>query len=564
MNQASVAYFTMEMALDSSMSTYAGGLGVLAGDTVRSAAELKVPMVAITLLHRKGYFKQRLDASGWQQEEPSDWNIKDYLHLQEARASVSLEGREVIIQAWMYEVRSPRGFIVPVFFLDTDLPENQPWDRTLTHFLYGGGTPYRLCQEVILGIGGIRMLRALGFTSLSRYHMNEGHAALLGLELLDEVAARAGRNTFMPQDLQAVRDQCVFTTHTPIASGHDQFPLDLALRILGRRELQEMQGVFCCHETLNMTYLALNLSHYINGVAKKHAETSQLMFGKYEIDSITNGVHAATWTSPPFQSLFDRLIPGWRADNFSLRFAHSLALDEIKSAHLQAKQLLLNRVLQETNLALDPHILTLGFARRATAYKRIDLLVSDVSRLQSIAASVGPLQIIYAGKAHPNDHQGKEAIQRIIEVQGMLHPSFKLVYLPNYDLDLAKLITAGVDVWINTPHPPDEASGTSGMKAALNGVPSLSVLDGWWLEGWIEGETGWSIGETCPIDPCQPTRAACDSAALYHKLEKEVIPLFYQNPDRFADVMRHCISLNGSFFNTQRMVSQYVIKAYFE
>ena len=564
MNQASVAYFTMEMALDSSMSTYAGGLGVLAGDTVRSAAELKVPMVAITLLHRKGYFKQRLDASGWQQEEPSDWNIKDYLHLQEARASVSLEGREVIIQAWMYEVRSPCGFIVPVFFLDTDLPENQPWDRTLTHFLYGGGTPYRLCQEVILGIGGIRMLRALGFTSLSRYHMNEGHAALLGLELLDEVAARAGRNTFMPQDLQAVRDQCVFTTHTPIASGHDQFPLDLALRILGRRELQEMQGVFCCHETLNMTYLALNLSHYINGVAKKHAETSQLMFGKYEIDSITNGVHAATWTSPPFQSLFDRLIPGWRADNFSLRFAHSLALDEIKSAHLQAKQLLLNRVLQETNLALDPHILTLGFARRATAYKRIDLLVSDVSRLQSIAASVGPLQIIYAGKAHPNDHQGKEAIQRIIEVQGMLHPSFKLVYLPNYDLDLAKLITAGVDVWINTPHPPYEASGTSGMKAALNGVPSLSVLDGWWLEGWIEGETGWSIGETCPIDPCQPTRAACDSAALYHKLEKEVIPLFYQNPDRFADVMRHCISLNGSFFNTQRMVSQYVIKAYFE
>ena len=564
MNQASVAYFTMEMALDSSMSTYAGGLGVLAGDTVRSAAELKVPMVAITLLHRKGYFKQRLDASGWHQEEPSDWNIKDYLHLQEARASVSLEGREVIIQAWMYEVRSPCGFIVPVFFLDTDLPENQPWDRTLTHFLYGGGTPYRLCQEVILGIGGIRMLRALGFTSLSRYHMNEGHAALLGLELLDEVAARAGRNTFMPQDLQAVRDQCVFTTHTPIASGHDQFPLDLALRILGRRELQEMQGVFCCHETLNMTYLALNLSHYINGVAKKHAETSQLMFGKYEIDSITNGVHAATWTSPPFQSLFDRLIPGWRADNFSLRFAHSLALDEIKSAHLQAKQLLLNRVLQETNLALDPHILTLGFARRATAYKRIDLLVSDVSRLQSIAASVGPLQIIYAGKAHPTDHQGKEAIQRIIEVQGMLHPSFKLVYLPNYDLDLAKLITAGVDVWINTPHPPYEASGTSGMKAALNGVPSLSVLDGWWLEGWIEGETGWSIGETCPIDPCQPTRAACDSAALYHKLEKEVIPLFYQNPDRFADVMRHCISLNGSFFNTQRMVSQYVIKAYFE
>lgn len=564
MNQATVAYFTMEMALDSTMSTYAGGLGVLAGDTVRSAAELKVPMVAVTLLHRKGYFKQHLDASGWQQEEPSDWNIEKHLQLQETRISVALEDRKVQLQAWKYEVLSPRGFAVPVFFLDTDLPENQPWDRTLTHFLYGGGTPYRLCQEVILGIGGIRMLRALGFTSLTRYHMNEGHAALLGLELLDEAAARAGRRNFMPEDLQTVRSQCVFTTHTPIASGHDQFPLDLALRILGRPELQEMQGVFCCHETLNMTYLALNLSHYINGVAKKHAETSQLMFGKYEIDSITNGVHAATWTSPPFQSLFDRHIPGWRADNFSLRFAHSLALAEIQNAHLEAKQLLLNRILQITSIALDPHVLTLGFARRATAYKRIDLLVSDVSRLQSIASSVGPLQIVYAGKAHPNDHQGKEAIQRIIQVQGMVHRDIKLVYLPNYDLELAKLITAGVDVWLNTPHPPYEASGTSGMKAALNGVPSLSVLDGWWIEGWIEGETGWSIGETCPIDPSQAIRAACDSAALYNKLENEVIPLFYRDPDRFADVMRHCISLNGSFFNTQRMVSQYVIKAYFE
>ncbi len=564
MNQATVAYFTMEMALESTMSTYAGGLGVLAGDTIRSAADLKVPLVAVTLLHRKGYFKQHLDASGWQQEAPSDWDIAAHLQLQQARTSVSLEGRTVQLQAWKYEVHSPNGFTIPIFFLDTDLPENQPWDRTLTHFLYGGGTPYRLCQEVILGIGGIRMLRALGFTSLSRYHMNEGHAALLGLELLDEAAAQANRTTFLPEDLPAVRKQCVFTTHTPIASGHDLFPLDLALQVLGRRELQEMQGVFCCDETLNMTFLALNLSHYINGVAKKHAQTSQLMFGKYEIDAITNGVHAATWTSPPFQALFDRLIPGWRADNFSLRFAHSLALDEIKSAHLAAKQLLLHRVFQETGLALDPHILTLGFARRATAYKRIDLLVSDVTRLNAIAASAGPLHIICAGKAHPNDHQGKEAIQRLIQVQGNLSPTIKLVYLPNYDLDLAKLITAGVDVWLNTPHPPFEASGTSGMKAALNGVPSLSVLDGWWLEGWIEGETGWSIGESCPIDPNLTDRASCDATALYRKLENEVIPLFYQDPDRFADIMRHCISLNGSFFNTQRMVSQYVIKAYFE
>jgi len=564
MKENLVAYFTMEIALDSAMPTYAGGLGVLAGDTVRSAADLKVPMVAVTLLHRKGYFCQTLDPGGWQHEEPCDWEIEKHLEEQSPRVTVTIEERTVHLRAWRHDVKAPDGFIVPVFFLDTDLPENSAWDRSLTHFLYGGDAHYRICQEVVLGIGGVRMLRALGCAGLTRYHMNEGHAALLALELLDETAQKAGRTAFDHNDVESVRRRCVFTTHTPVASGHDQFPLDLVMRVLGRGEVAEMKEIFCCEGTLNMTFLALNLSRFVNGVAKRHAETSQLMFSRYKIDSITNGVHAATWTSAPFQALFDRHIPGWRTDNFSLRFAHSIPPPEIHDAHLAAKHQLLDRVRKDSGVTFDPGVLTLGFARRATAYKRSDLLVSDVNRLRNIAATSGPIQIIHGGKAHPNDHTGKEAIQRIIQAKDSLRHDIKMVYLANYDVELAKLMTAGVDVWLNTPRPPLEASGTSGMKAALNGVPSLSILDGWWIEGWIEGETGWAIGESCKIDPLHPDRAACDAAALYDKLEQVVIPLFYHDPDRFTDLMRHCISLNGSFFNTQRMVSQYVIKAYFE
>jgi glycogen phosphorylase len=332
----SIAYFTMEIAIDRNMPTYAGGLGVLAADTVRSAADMKVPMVVITLLHRKGYFRQRFDPSGWQREDPCDWNVEQHLEAQPQQVTVHIESRPVHLRAWKYQVKGLDGGSVPVFFLDTDLPENRDWDRTLTHFLYGGDRYYRMCQEVVLGIGGVRMLRALGFTALTRFHMNEGHAAFLGLELLDEAASKAGRRSFTRDDLDSVRKQCVFTTHTPVASGHDQFPIDLATSVLGRDEVVAMKDVFCCGDTLNMTWLALKLSHYVNGVAKKHAQTAQALFTDYKvtsIDAITNGVHASTWTSPPFQSLFDSHIPGWRSDNYSLRFAHHLPLAGIRDAH---------------------------------------------------------------------------------------------------------------------------------------------------------------------------------------------------------------------------------------
>jgi len=558
-----IAYFSMEIALEVGMPTYSGGLGVLAGDMVRAAADLTIPMVAVTLLHRQGYFYQRLDAHGWQHEEPATWAVDDFVHPLPARSSVTIEGRTVHLRAWHYPVRGLGGFTVPVYFLDADLPDNAAWDRTLTDTLYGGEAHYRLCQEVLLGIGGVRMLRALGYTALSRFHMNEGHASLLALELLEEQAHRAGRTAFTHDDVEVVRQYCVFTTHTAVPAGHDQFPLALVEGVLGpRTAFHTMPEVFCCEGVLNMTYLALNLSHYINGVAKKHGEVSRHMFAHYAIDAITNGVHAPTWTSRPFQALFDRHMPGWREDNFSLRYALSLPNHDVWEAHMAAKRQMLQEVNRATNAGLDADVLTLGCARRATAYKRMDLLFQDSERLQHLATHAGGLQVVYAGKAHPQDQPGKELIRHIYEVKETLKDDLKIAYLANYDMALGALLTAGVDVWLNTPQPPLEASGTSGMKAALNGVPSLSVLDGWWIEGCIEGVTGWAIGANHRGLAPEDDRTQ-DAASLYDKLGQVIVPLFYGGREGFISVMRHAIALNGSFFNTQRMLQQYVVKAYF-
>jgi len=553
----------MEVGLEPAMPTYSGGLGVLAGDTIRSAADLQVPMVAVTLLHRKGYFHQKLDASGWQREEPAEWIIEDFLKEMLPRASVTIEGRIVHLRAWRHEVSGISGFKVTAYFLDTDLRENSEWDRTLTHFLYGGDQHYRLCQEVILGIGGVRILRALGYDRIERFHMNEGHSSLLTLELLDEEARKAGRQSISQIDIDAVREKCIFTTHTPVPAGHDQFPMDLVRRIIGNREIfDDMEDVFCCEGLLNMTYLALNLSGYVNGVAKKHGEVSRLMFASYVIDSITNGVHAGTWVSGPFQKLYDRYIREWRQDNFSFRYALSIPKEEIWRAHQEVKRRLIHQVNRETGGRMDVDVLTIGFARRATTYKRGDLLFTDIERLRSISLKAGSFQIVYAGKAHPQDQAGKELIKRIFQTKEQLKHDVKIAYLENYDMELGKMITSGVDLWLNTPQPPMEASGTSGMKAALNGVPSFSVLDGWWIEGCIEGVTGWSIGEA-RRDTEESSNWSKDASSLYDKLEHIILPLFYQDRDRFVDVMRNSIAINGSFFNTHRMMQEYVLKAYF-
>jgi starch phosphorylase len=318
----------------------------------------------------------------------------------------------------------------------------------------------------------------------------------------------------------------VFTTHTPVPAGHDQFPADLVNRMLGRTEVAATKDVLRWENYLNMTYLALNLSHYVNGVAKKHAEVLRQMFAHYRIDAITNGVHATTWTSQPFQALFDQHAPGWREENFTLRYALSIPPQEVWEAHDKAKRQLIEHVNRVTNAGMEVRDLTIGFARRDATYKRGDLVFRDLDRLKQIAPTVGRVQIIYAGKAHPHDPGGKEMIKRIFKAKAALKADVKIAYLINYDWQLAQLMTAGVDVWLNTPQPPLEASGTSGMKAALIGVPSLSILDGWWIEGCIEGVTGWAIGKLPdPGDDGDEDRSPRDAASLYDKLERVVIPL---------------------------------------
>lgn len=558
-----VAYFSMEIGLESGMPTYAGGLGVLAGDTIRSAADLDVPMVAVSLLHRRGYFFQRVDAQGRQSEEPVAWPVNDFVELIDERATVDIEDRTVHVRAWRYRVTGESGHVIPVYLLDTDVNENQPSDRTLTDVLYGGDDYYRLCQELVLGIGGLRLLRALGYQDLLRFHMNEGHSALLVLALLEEKLASQGEAESISADLiENVREQCVFTTHTPVPAGHDQFPEELPRRLLGDRRCRLLKA---CNngQTLNLTQLALHGSRYINGVAMKHGEVSHSMFPGYPIHSITNGVHAVTWTAPSFQKLFDTHLPDWRRDQLSLRYAVSIPTSDISAAHVEAKRTLVDYVNRETNAGFDRDVLTIGFARRFAAYKRAGLIFQDLDRLKKIVQAAGPIQIVFAGKAHPCDRDGKDLIAHIHEMRDALQGVIPVSYLNNYDMEVAKMLCGGVDVWLNTPLPPMEASGTSGMKAAMNGVPSLSVLDGWWIEGHIEGVTGWSIGdrvEAC-LEP-QPGMDACHAAELYRKLEEKVLPCFYKERERFTEIMRHAIALNGAFFNTQRMVTQYLHNAY--
>jgi len=579
-----VAYFSMEIALENSMPSYSGGLGVLAGDTVRAAADIRLPMVAVSLLYRKGYFTQVLADDGTQSEDPVEWNVEDFLTEEKARVSVPLENRRVELRAWRYDVKGARGYDVPVYFLDADVPSNEERDRNLTGNLYGGDPYYRLCQEVLLGIGGVRMLRELGYTDLAKYHMNEGHAALLTLELLDEEAEKAGRKSIRGEDIEKVRGKCVFTTHTPVPAGHDRFPMEFLTRAfpeqkdfpdlkdassaeLLRRVLQaetnfpDLQHAARSGASVNMTQLALSLSTYVNGVAKLHGEVSRRMFPGAHIEAITNGVHAGTWTCPALQDVFDRYIPSWREDNFSLRGALGLPQEEVWSAHLLAKHELFQEVHTKTGLRLDPDAFTIGFARRATGYKRADLILTDLDRLREIAKVAGKFQIVFAGKAHPKDGGGKELIRKIYRAKKALKKAVQIVFLDNYNMEVGGKITAGADLWLNTPQFPLEASGTSGMKAAVNGVPSLSILDGWWVEGCVEGVTGWAIGQLRQSGDEHVDNAA-DAESLYDKLEHVILPMFYNERHKFLSVMQHAIAVNGSFFNTQRMVQQYITDAY--
>jgi starch phosphorylase len=556
----------MEIGISHTIPTYAGGLGVLAGDLLKSFADMGTPVIGVTLINSKGYFNQEITEDGDQIEHPVDWNPNSIMIPLPNIVNVNIEDRTINIKAWKMIIRGRSDHNVPVFFLDSNVEGNSEYDKTLTSHLYGGDRQYRLSQEIILGIGGIRLLDTLGYTNVKKYHMNEGHSALLTVELLKKTYRYTGETEEDHYDIQAVKDKCVFTTHTPIAAGHDSFDITLFQRLLNGY-IPKFALDRAIHDGMvNMTLLALNFSTHVNGVAKRHGEVTREMFPGYIIDEITNGIHPQTWISPPIQSLFDKYTPEWMKDPFTLRYALSIPKEELLDAHMEAKKQLLDEIKQRTGIEFHPLRFTIGYARRFTEYKRPDLLIQDIERLKQVANRVGDIQIIFAGKAHVNDFKGKEIIKKVIQTAKSVNSEnckVRIVFVPGYDMFLARKMVSGCDVWLNTPKRPMEASGTSGMKASLNGVPQASTLDGWWIEGCIENLTGWSLGPH-PQDPGfkDDYDMIDEGKDLYDKLENIIIPTFYGNKDRWADIMRHCIAINASFFNSYRMAQQYIAVAY--
>lgn len=547
-----IAYFSMEIALSNNMHTYSGGLGVLAGDVVRTSADLKIPLVAVTLVSRKGYFRQEFTPDGRQIEFPDPWNPEEMLEPLPNIVTVQVEGRDVRVKAWRYNVRGATGGVVSVYFLDTDVDGNSPEDREITSYLYGGDERYRLKQEIVLGIGGVRMLENLGI-NIRKYHMNEGHSSLLAVELLRKYDL----------DVNRVRSMCIFTTHTPIEAAHDKFPYDIIKEVMGEIIPLDLLKKLGGEDELNMTLLALKLSEYINGVSKMHRMVSQEMFPSYEIHSITNGVHSYTWTCESFRKLYDKYLPGWAYEPELLSRVDIIPEDEIWQAHMEAKRRLIDYVNSVTDVKMDYDTLTIGFARRATAYKRHTLIFSDIERLRRVAKR-GRIQLIFAGKAHPRDELGKKMIEEIFRYKQALKDEILIAYLKNYNVGLAAMMVSGVDVWLNTPLPPLEASGTSGMKAAHNGVINFSVLDGWWVEGWVEGITGWAIGPTPEERACMPLgeQIAMEINDLYGKLEHVIIPMYYGRRGEWVKLMKNSIGKLASHFNSYRMMYRYVTEAY--
>jgi starch phosphorylase len=544
-----IAYFSMEIGLKNNIHTYSGGLGVLAGDVIKSSADLKIPLVGVTLVSSKGYLRQEL-RDGKQIDHSDEWAPSELMNELPNQVELKIQNRTVKVKAWLYDYQSPTGAMVPVLFLDTDVEGNSPEDREITSLLYGGDREYRLKQEIVLGVGGVKMLEAAGF-EIGKYHMNEGHSCFLTLELL----AKNGR------ELDSVRDLCIFTTHTPVEAGHDKFSYDLVQEMLGNivpmETLRELGG----DDQLNMTRLALNTSKYVNGVAKRHKEFSLTLFPGYNISAITNGVHSFTWTCESFRRLFDKYLPGWANEPELLVRVDGIPDEEIWRAHMEAKETLIRYIRERSDVQFDPDVLTLGFARRATGYKRATLLFSNLKRLEEING-VGKIQVVYAGKAHPNDWMGKRLIEEIHEMKEKLKDLMNIVYLENYDLQMAAKLTSGVDVWLNTPIPPFEASGTSGMKAAHNGVLNFSVLDGWWVEGCVEGVTGWAIGPSPKEKLDEAERRHREITELYNKLEYLIIPKFYSNRDDWIRLMENSIGKVAYYFNSHRMMRRYATEAY--
>jgi starch phosphorylase len=550
-NDTQIAYISMEIGMDSNIPTYSGGLGVLSGDTVRSAADLEIPMVGICLCYSSGYFYQLFNENGEQKEKEISWSFFYEFEKVEKPITIKIQDNIIKISAWLYRVIGQSGHVVPIYLLTTDVEGNEDWQRKLTAALYDSTSRWhRIVQEMILGIGGVRLLKSVGYNNIKVYHINEGHGTFATLELLKD----------MNGDIEKVRKSVAFTTHTPVPAGHDRFNYNLVKDVF-RNDLPSNIKELGGQNELNMTVLGMNLSGYRNGVAKKHGEISSKMFPNYEIDYITNGIHLPFWVSKPIRKIFTKKWPNWKANPSVLQNAIEIDDLELFDAHIENKFNLISYQKGHSWNLLDEELITIGFARRFATYKRATLIFHDIDRLGKICK--GNIQFIFAGKAHPKDQAGKDYIKKIFKSGGYLLDNYgvKVVLMENYNMDLAHILVSGVDIWLNTPNRYREASGTSGMKAALNGVLNFSVQDGWWLEGYkMNPLAGWAIGPDDSDPKAAENNWDIDSNYIYEVLENEIIPT-YMDHDEWIFKQKNAISL-AAYFNTHRMIEEYAEKAY--
>jgi len=549
-----IAYISMEIAVDSNIPTYSGGLGVLSGDTVRAAADLELPMVGICLCYSSGYFYQFFNELGEQNEKEIEWNFFYEFEKVDKPIKIKIEDKEVLVSAWLYRVIGQSGHILPIYLLTTDIEGNEEWMKKMTGSLYDSTTRWnRIVQEMIIGIGGVKLLKSLGYNNIQTYHLNEGHGSFSIVELYNMFGG----------DLAQVKEKVVFTTHTPVPAGHDRFNQDLIDKVFENRMPDDIRKIADDKGQFNMTHLGMGLSRYRNGVAKKHGEISKAMFPQYEVDYITNGIHLGFWASEPFRQMFDKKWPNWKSKPRILQNAIELDDLDIFDAHIENKFNLISYQKGHSWNLLDEELITIGFARRFATYKRATLIFKDMERLGKICK--GKIQFIFAGKAHPKDTMGKDFIKEIYEKGEYLYDNYgvKVVMMENYNMDLSHMLVSGCDVWLNTPERYHEASGTSGMKAALNGVLNFSVQDGWWLEGYrMNPLAGWAIGpdDSNPNDVGVSNSWEVDSELLYDTLENKIIPT-YLNHDEWLFKSKNAIAL-AAYFNTNRMMNEYAKKAY--
>jgi glycogen phosphorylase len=539
----SIAYICMEMGLQSNMKLYAGGLGVLAGDTLKEAADQGKEVIGVSLLYHYGYFKQSFDLTNHQQIESSDtWDITKYLQDTETKIKIYLRNSVVAVKIWKYLIKGLNS-TNPVYFLDTNLEENDQEIRQICHNLYTKDEKTRLMQELVLGIGSVLALEALGH-KIDKYHLNESSTCFALTELEKRFS-----------DQSQLKSKIVFTTHTPVPHGHRIYTKSILEQVISEKDFSIIQNHLETDKiSLHTTKYCMRLACFINAVSKKHQQITKKMFPEFKINSITNGIHPDTWITDNSKTIFDGYLAGWRQDASNFRNALNISDEDILEMHHKNKLDLISFIKKSVNISLDPNIFTIGFGRRVDPYKRHDLILGDIIGLQKIVERWGGLQIVFAGKAYPGTGKTESSLGKTIRIAQSNFGNLKIVYLPDYSMDISQKMVSGVDIWLNNPISPMEASGTSGMKAAINGVPNFSTLDGWWTEGCVEGQTGWKIPEF--------NNQNDEVAKIYNILEEIILPIYKLDTKQWLRICKQAISVNGSYFNSKRLLEEYFLNAY--